>query len=201
MGRRNDHARKDIKQMAISAGLEIIEEKGFSGLSTRKVASRIGYSVGTLYNVFENFDDLVFHINAITLKDLYNYVEENLNSEQGAEAIKKIGASYIDYSIESSNKWNTLFEYKRPPESQVPDWYLNKINRLMTIPEQYLMPMFSGDAGTAKKESRILWGGVHGICSLGVTHRLGGDNVEVLKAMAYSLIENYLMGITQSRTS
>ena len=201
MGRRNDHTRKEIKEMAIKAGLEIIEEKGFSNLSTRKVASRIGYSVGTLYNVFKNFDDLVFHINALTLKDLYYYVKEKLNGEQGAEAIKKIGASYIDYSIESSNKWNTLFEYKRPPESQVPDWYLNKINRLMTIPEQYLMPMFSGDAGTAKKVSRILWGGVHGICSLGVTHRLGGDNVEVLKAMAYSLIENYLMGITQSRTS
>jgi len=50
MGRRNDHTRKDIKEMAISASLELIEERGFSGLSTRKVASKIGYSVGTLYN-------------------------------------------------------------------------------------------------------------------------------------------------------
>jgi AcrR family transcriptional regulator len=77
MGRRNDHTRKDIKEMAVKAGLDIIEENGFSGLSTRKVASKIGYSVGTLYNVFENFDDLVFHINALTLKDLYYYVKEN----------------------------------------------------------------------------------------------------------------------------
>ncbi|MHA2326058.1 MAG: TetR/AcrR family transcriptional regulator [Promethearchaeota archaeon] len=197
MARRNDHSRKDIKNMAINAGLEIIEAKGFLGLSTRKVASKIGYSVGTLYNVFENFNDLVFHINAITLKELYYYVEENLNSQQGVEAIKKIGASYIDYSIESSNKWNALFEYNRPPESEVPDWYLEKVNKLLTIPEQYLMPMFGGDEDTAKKVSRILWGGIHGICSLGLTHRLGGDGAEVLKAMAYSLIENYLKGITQ----
>jgi AcrR family transcriptional regulator len=201
MGRRNDHTRKDIKEMAIKAGLEIIEEKGFSGLSTRKVASKIGYSVGTLYNVFENLDDLVFHINAITLNDLYYYFEENLNSEQGVEAIKKIGASYIDYSIESSNKWSALFEYQRPPESEVPDWYLEKLNKLFTLPERYLIPMFGGDEETAKKVSKILWGGVHGICSLGRTHRLGGDDAELLKAMAHSLIENYLTGLTQSRTS
>jgi len=187
--------------MAISAGLELIEEKGFSGLSTRKVASKIGYSVGTLYNVFENFEDLVFHINAITLKELYFYFEENLNSEEGVEAIKKIGASYIDYSIESSNKWSALFEYQRPPESEVPDWYLEKLNKLLNIPEKYLVRMFGGDVETAKKVSRILWGGVHGICSLGRTHRLGEDGAEFLKAMAYSLIENYLTGLTQSRTS
>ncbi len=197
MGRRNDHTRKDIKQMAIDAGLEIIEQNGFSGLSTRKVASTIGYSVGTLYNVFENLDDLIFHINALTLKELYFYVEENLNSQQGVEAIKQIGGGYIDYSIESSNKWSALFEYQRPPESEVPDWYLEKVNKLLTLPEQYLIPMFGGDEETAKKVSRILWGGVHGICSLGRTHRLGGDDAEVLKDMAYSLIENYLKGITR----
>lgn len=197
MGRRNDHTRKDIKQMAIDAGLEIIEQNGFLGLSTRKVASKIGYSVGTLYNVFENLDDLIFHINALTLKELYYYVEENLNSEQGVEAIKKIGGGYIDYSIESSNKWSALFEYQRLPESEVPDWYLEKVNKLLTLPEKYLVRMFGGDEETAKKVSRILWGGVHGICSLGRTHRLGGDDGELLKAMAYSLIENYLKGITQ----
>jgi len=101
MGRRNDHTRKDIKEMAISAGLELIEEKGFSGLSTRKVASKIGYSVGTLYNVFENLDDLVFHINAIILKELYYYVEDKLDDEEGVEAIKKIGASYIAFQQSS----------------------------------------------------------------------------------------------------
>ncbi|MFC1797586.1 helix-turn-helix domain-containing protein [Pseudomonadota bacterium] len=33
-------------------------EHGYEGLSARKVAAAIGYTVGTLYLVFENLDDL-----------------------------------------------------------------------------------------------------------------------------------------------
>ena len=78
MGRRNDHTRKELKEMAIKAGVELIEEGGFQNFSIRKVAARIGYSAGTLYNVFENSDDLVFHINSVTLDDLQSYVERSL---------------------------------------------------------------------------------------------------------------------------
>lgn len=198
MGRRSDHSRKDIKQMAIDAGLEIIEEKGYSGLSTRKVADKIGYSVGTLYNVFENFNDLVFNINTVILKDLYFFVEQRLDSQQGVEAIKIIGAGYMDYALKFQNKWNALFEYERPPETQVPDWYLEKVNKLLSLLEQYLITMFRGDEQTAKKVSMIIWGGTHGLCSLGITHRLGGDDPVVLKSMVYYLIENCLKGITQN---
>ena len=198
MGRRNDHSRKDIKQMAIDAGLEIIEEKGYSGLSTRKVADKIGYSVGTLYNVFENFNDLVFNINNVILKDLYFFVEQRLDSQQGVEAIKIIGAGYMDYALKFQNKWNALFEYERPPETQVPDWYLEKVNKLLSLLEKYLITMFRGDEQTAKKVSMIIWGGTHGLCSLGITHRLGGDDPVVLKSMIYYLIENCLKGITQN---
>jgi len=196
MARRNDHSRKDIKQMAIEAGLQIIDENGFTNLSTRKVASKIGYSVGTLYNVFENFDDLVFHINSLTLKDLYFYVNDKLDKEDGVEAIKKIGTSYIDYCIENNNRWKALFEYNRPPESDVPEWYLKKVNTLLGIAQTYLLNIFGGNEEIAGKVCRILWSGVHGICALGISHRLGGDNAEVLKSMADSLIENYLKGIS-----
>ncbi len=196
MARRNDHSRKDIKQMAISAGLAIIEEKGFSALSTRNVANRIGYSVGTIYNVFENFYDLVFNINYEILKDLYFFVKEGIDGKQGVEAIKNMASSYLDYAIKFPNKWNALFEYDRPSEQQIPVWYLEKVNKLLILLEHQLIPIFGGDELTAKKASRIIWGGTHGLCTLGLTHRLGGDDTEALKSMSNSLIENYIKGIT-----
>ena len=37
----------------------IVAENGLSALTARKVAQAIGYSPGTLYNVFDDLDDLI----------------------------------------------------------------------------------------------------------------------------------------------
>jgi len=115
MGRRNDHTRKELKEMAIKAGTKLIEDKGLQNCSARKIAKKIGYSVGTLYNVFENYDDLVFHINAVTLDDLQHYFEENRDRDlKGVEALKLMGACYIQFAHENNSRWSALFEYLRP---------------------------------------------------------------------------------------
>ena len=41
-------------------------------MSARKVATAIGYTVGTLYLVFENIDDLILNVNARTLDRLHS---------------------------------------------------------------------------------------------------------------------------------
>ncbi len=200
MGRRNDHTRKEIKEMAIKAGLELIEEKGFSNCSARKVAARIGYSAGTLYNVFENYDELVFHINAVTLDDLQRYFEENLDRDlQGVEAVKRLGTCYIEFAHENDFRWRALFDYLRPLNSELPEWYLKKVNSLFAIAENMILPLVQGDKERARSVANVLWGGVHGIYSLGITQRLGQDGTELLKTMANSLIENYIRGLAQAK--
>ena len=69
MARRNDHSREQIQQMAIAAAISILNEEGLANLSTRKVASEIGYTVGTLYLVFRNLNELLLHVNAATLDE------------------------------------------------------------------------------------------------------------------------------------
>ena len=71
MARRSDHSREELREMALSAAEQIVVEQGYEGLSARKVASAIGYTVGTLYLVFENIDDLILNINARTLDRLH----------------------------------------------------------------------------------------------------------------------------------
>lgn len=59
MARRSDHSREEIKEMALTAALTILEEEGARGLTARKVATAIGYTVGTLYLVFKNQQEMV----------------------------------------------------------------------------------------------------------------------------------------------
>ena len=44
--------------MAMAAAREIAEKEGLRGLTARRIAREIGYTVGTLYNLFDNLDDL-----------------------------------------------------------------------------------------------------------------------------------------------
>lgn len=199
MGRRNVHSRQQIKEMAISAGRDIIESKGFSGLSARKVAGKIGYTVGTLYNVFDNFTDLICHINSETLDNLRAYLEESLKPGQtGTDALIQLGNSYVEFARENINLWSALFEFQHPQNYKIPEWYSEKVQSIFELPVKVLAPMFNGDMSRAEYEARIIWGGVHGICLLGLTRRLGRDSEEVLKSKVNSLIDNYMRGLVST---
>ena len=77
MARRSDHSREEIKEMALNAAMEVLEQEGPKGLSARKVASAIGYTVGTLYLVFKNQQEMVLQLNARTLDDMDEWLERH----------------------------------------------------------------------------------------------------------------------------
>jgi len=196
MGRRNEHSRKQIKEMAIEAGKRIIVEEGFPNLGARKIARAIGYTVGTLYNVFDNYLDIVLHINTETLDNIKNHLEKSLvPGEEGVKAITTIGLTYVGYARENTNLWSALFDFKHPENTDMPEWYVEKVNSVFSLPVKALIPLFQGDIERAKNEARIIWGGVHGICLLGLTQRLSYDSDEILKTKVRSLIENYMRGL------
>lgn len=197
MARRDDHTRDEIKKMAIDAGIKAIEEEGFQDFSIRKVAKKIGYTVGTLYNVFENFNDLLFHINAVTLEDLLELVQANLSEDmENIEAIKSIGSTYLEYAINNHNRWIALVEYQRPEKIEIPEWYLKKVEDTFAITIKYLLPFAKNNLEKAVDISRILWGGIHGICILGLSGRIGNSKNDKLKHKVGNLIESYLVGLS-----
>ena len=54
MARRTTHGSDGLRQAILETARSIIEESGLPGLSAREIAVRIGYSPGTLYNIFRN---------------------------------------------------------------------------------------------------------------------------------------------------
>jgi len=66
---------------------------------------------------------LIFHINAVTLDDLQNYFEVKIDKGlEGIEAIKPMGACYIEFAHDNNSRWGVLFEYHRPLDSELPQW-------------------------------------------------------------------------------
>jgi AcrR family transcriptional regulator len=59
MGRRSDHTRSELTELFVAEGRRQLARTGLAGFSARDVAKRVGYSIGTLYNVFGSYDGLV----------------------------------------------------------------------------------------------------------------------------------------------
>ena len=60
MARRKDHTHEQIQALAIAALQQHLAEQPLGNMSLRKLARRIGYSPGTLINVFGSYDPVSY---------------------------------------------------------------------------------------------------------------------------------------------
>ena len=199
MGRLSDHSRDELYAMALAAAREIAKKEGLRGLTARGVAREIGYTIGTLYNLFDNLDDLIVHLNGTTLDTLYEAVASQRLDDDPEAALHALARAYIRFTSVHPNLWSMLFDPSAPHGEQLPAWYHEKVRRLLGLAEQALASLFP--AGLEKQRhhsARVLWSGLHGICSLSRAGALPKSESET--AMAESLITNYVAGLRSERT-
>ena len=165
-----------------------------SGLTARRIADRIGYSPGTLYNVFEDLDDLVVHLMVRILDALYDECSA-VDSEATPEASLRVTArAYVKFSEAHPNLWGVLFEHRWSASKERPDWYLQKVYRLLALIEAPLEPLFGkGEEARKLHTARVLWSSLHGMCSIANAGKLSA--AESLSDMADSLVWNYVQGL------
>ena len=198
MARRSDHSREEIREMALAAAEQIVVEQGYAGFSARKVATAIGYTVGTLYLVFENIDDLILHINARTLDRLHaKMTNSQVDSKDPRNYVLQLGLAYIQFANDDPHRWAMVFEHRLAENRPMPDWYQDKITRMFAMVEEGLEPLSKQrPRHEITQAAGALWGGVHGICILALTDKLGMSGVDSVQELTHSLISNYLKGFT-----
>lgn len=196
MARRSDFSREQLYELAIAAALQIIEADGFRALTARSVAKIIGYSPGTLYNLFENLDDLILHVNARTLERLHERLQSVSLSGDVDTDISELLDGYLSFINDNLALWHMLLNHAFPDGHEMPDWYDFKIDALLWLVEAALSPLFdeADDKGPANA-ARVLWAGLHGITALSETGKLRLVTRLTVREMAYSLVVNYIAGI------
>ncbi|HEY0721321.1 MAG TPA: TetR/AcrR family transcriptional regulator [Gammaproteobacteria bacterium] len=201
MARRSDHSREEIRQMALEAAEAIVATEGYKGLSTRKVASAIGYTVGTLYLVFESQEDLVWQLNGRTLDAMYEWLRARRGDAITPRAnLLALADAYIAYAEAETPRWNMLFEYT-PAEGEEPGWYLNRLGKVFGLVEAALKPLAEHRSELELQQAaRVLWASVHGICTLKIRHRMELAGGQTTGEMAQMLVDNFLKGFQQSHT-
>lgn len=194
MARRSEHTQEQIREMVLKAAETIVIDEGVNALTVRKVAMEIGYTVGSIYMVFENMRDLIMHVKGRTLDELADELDEVSSGEDAVERrILAVANAYLGFAHDHYNRWRMIFDASN--NEPAPAWYLEKIARAMSIVEtlfRQLLPDASAEQVAAATQA--LWSGVHGVCVLSLNGSLGRGGEQNTAATVQLLTENFIRG-------
>lgn len=200
MGRRSSHTPQQLRDLILDAAQDIIESDGLSGLSAREIARRIGYSPGTIYNMYQNLDDVILHVEARVLDNLEVRLGGILKTASGPAALPELARAYLAFTQEKPKLWNLLFEHHLPAGTDLPAWYQEKLESLLKRVEEALAPLFpAGNEADRHRAARVLWAGVHGITSLATADKLSIVTSEAANRLIEDLVHTYLKGLQAGR--
>jgi AcrR family transcriptional regulator len=104
-----------IKEQILEQALDLMNCQGFDGFSMRKLASRLGVSAKTIYNYFQNKDELYLVILTRGFEQLYERFSQAFSSHQNPiKRLKRMGSEYLVFGLEQANLYNLMFTWHVP---------------------------------------------------------------------------------------
>lgn len=164
MGRRSDHTRQELEHLFVIEGHKHMAEVGFARFSAREVAKRIGYSVGTLYNVFGTLDQLLITINTRTFQLWADHLRTQLESS-GPDRIQTLVEAYFSFARDNAHSWTAIYDHHLPPDVLIPDVQNQQrgaLTQIVVDEVAAVLPTQARDA--APRLARSLIAVVHGHC-------------------------------------
>jgi len=168
--------RERQREALVLAAEQAIAEKGLSGLKARDLAEAIGCSLGAIYNIVQDMDELVLRVGSRTLARLdaaLAEATEGATDREAADTLVAIAQTYCAFARENLQLWRTLFEHRMAEGSIVPEW---AISEQMTMFRYILAPLRRLQPQASEPDlvllSRTLFSAVHGVVMLGLEEKL-----------------------------
>lgn len=171
MARRSDHTRAQLAALVIEAASALAAREGLRGIAMRRIAERIGYAPGSIYNAIGDLDDVVLHVNAATLTALAERLAAELVKARDATPAERalvLAEAYLDYVSERRLLWGVLFEHHLPPGRALPRWFIAARDRPVQVVLHALATLFPGSAASRRRAVLTLWAALQGVVSMAI---------------------------------
>lgn len=192
MPRRMSKSHDELRSDAVAAAHAMVRADGVAGLTVRRIAETIGCSVGTIYNLFLDLDDVVLHVAAVALDELHAAIFGPPLPEAPGAALEAMALRYLGFAEAEPRLWSMLFEHALATDRPLPAWHTERVARLVGAVHAHGEAAFSGTAEERLTAVDLLWASVHGIVALGMRDKLGFVTTESAPALIYGLILKFL---------
>ncbi len=205
MAGKREEKRKTLRAALIKAAVAQVTAGGSTALRARDLAKEAGCALGAIYYMFDDLDDLMFHVRAAIFLETVDWITTQITDAQPKDPMEHLlllARAYHQYADENRNKWRAVFGSDNPGEL-APKWYVDSLNQLMgqvAAPLKQLKP--EAPADEIMLVARILFAGVHGLVMLNSQQKQQGSRVEAMQITFKTLIEaqvNHLISNNNSK--
>lgn len=168
MARRNQHSLAQLEALIIDAAETIVHHDGIAALTVRRIAVEIGYTVGSLYMVFDSMDRLIARLKLRVWERLAQTLETVCaNAPEDITAFLRAWAeAYWRFAQQERHAFLMLFETRRGGDNPDATRHDDLVAALAACLQHY-HPSLTTDA--ASYAARAYWCAVHGVCHLALT--------------------------------
>lgn len=106
-----DAAKTEILEQAVN----LIVKTGYYNFTMRKLASKVGITATTIYNYYQNKDDLFINILIRGFEELFGQLEKAGRGKiTPAEKLRALIAAYTDFGLNNANFYNLMYSWHVP---------------------------------------------------------------------------------------
>jgi AcrR family transcriptional regulator len=201
--------RHNLKEALIAVAERGIDANGLIGMKARDLATEAGCSVGAIYNVVADLDELVLAVNGRTLAmmeaELAAAAGSSLrgkkhSADKAIALLVRLAQAYLHFAVTHQRRWRALFDHHLPEGSELPGWYLDQQRQIFAFIEQPLR-LLQPDLTEQQFAilARSLFSAVHGIVALGLEEKLGAISVRELERQTAAIVTAIGHGLSASR--
>lgn len=172
---RREREKVEMRQLVVDAAIKMYLEDGFDKLTLRSIATRIEYSVGTIYLYFKDKDELFHAMHEWAFDKLLHAFETQTSIENPLERLKGISRIYIAFAFENPELYDLMFIKNEPmcAHANMDEWLCGKRTfdfLHQTVHECLEKGLIKG--GNAEIMSFLFWSSTHGMLALRLRNRL-----------------------------
>jgi AcrR family transcriptional regulator len=166
---RREREREEIRSRILDAARELFDAEGYEHVTMRRIAEAIEYSPTTIYNHFEDKDDLVRALCDEDFSRLLDVFREEEPPADPVEWIRRLARAYARFGLELPNHYRFMFMTPHKKEDHGPLAPGNQSFEMLRMAVARAIEGGQFRPGDVNTVSQVLWSSLHGVVALLIT--------------------------------